>query len=444
VNRRRFLQGLGVGSAALALSPRVFAEGEGEAPKRLILLSTGHGSVYEHWRMGPGGYFDGRLSQMDFSRSYAPLQDIASRTTVIEGLSMASAELDLAGYRHEKGWVHAWTGGWALLNASSVLSTLPSLDQRVAAAIGRSDRLLSLELSIGEGRPTAHAGYAQQLPMEEDPQRVFNRLFGAGDDPFIGQTGSVLDYALAEFDALAPKLSAIDRERMETHYGLVRQLEQRLVGLAQAGCDGPVASSASGYDTLFDAHSELVGAAFACDLTRVVTMSLGDLPTKDFGWGNGSGDAHMDFAHEIYNRPDAALAMGDYVGHHAKQLARLVQLLESIPDSDGRSVMDNTLIVWSSELADGWHGYENLHAVLVGGDWAWPGDRYLSSPYGEVPIELIAPGGQRVLSGLPHQHLLVSVAQAMGLDLNAVGLERLESRAGDRVDVTGPIPGLFA
>ena len=52
--------------------------------------------------------------------------------------------------------------------------------------------------------------------------------------------------------------------------------------------------------------------------------------------------------------------MADYLTMHMAQLARLVDKLSAMPDVDGRSVMDNTLIVSGSELANGWHGYHTI------------------------------------------------------------------------------------
>ena len=138
--------------------------------------------------------------------------------------------------------------------------------------------------------------------------------------------------------------------------------------------------------------------------------------------------------------------MTDYVRHHADQVARLVSTLEAIPDAGGQPVMDNTLIVWGSELGDGWHGYCHYCPVLIGGDWAFRTGRYLYWPH-ETPAEMRVPsqvltGGATRFSGIPHQHLLVSVAGAMGLDVDHVGLKHARGQRGDFIDVSGPLPGL--
>ena len=65
----------------------------------------------------------------------------------------------------------------------------------------------------------------------------------------------------------------------------------------------------------------------------------------------------------------------------------------------------------------------------------------------ETPVRILAPvqqvpGGYTEVSGRPHQHLLVSVAQAMGLDVDHVGLDEVQGQTGQRVVLTGPLEEL--
>jgi hypothetical protein len=170
------------------------------------------------------------------------------------------------------------------------------------------------------------------------------------------------------------------------------------------------------------------------------------MPTADFGWDHLTDDVHKGLAHEIYNDADKHQAMTDYLTMHAQQVARLVSVLESIPDSDGGSVMDNTLIVWGSELADGWHGYRYYCPVIIGGSWYFKTGRYIHWPH-ETPARMLVPatvdpGGYSVACGKPHQHLLVSTAQAMGVSVDHVGIKHFQGQGGDWIDCSGPLPDL--
>jgi hypothetical protein len=454
VDRRRFLSALGLGAGSLALGSRS-ALGSSEIPKRLIVLSTSHGTVYDGWKMRPAGHSADSawsadlhgLRQEEFSRALAPLHPYRSRLQVLDGLSMTSAELDIAGYRHEKGWLHAWTGDWVHFTGTDLFSSAPSIDQLVAAQIARRDRLPSLELGVADGRPICHAGLAQQLPIEEDPRRAWERVFGlaTSTDPLVRAQHSVLDFALEEYESARRGLRAIDQERLATHFELVRQLERRIQGLSEATCEAgsleTLASSADGYDAVWTSMAELAAAVLSCDLTRVVSLSLGDLPSDDFGWGGYlSGDAHNDFAHRIADDPQSAEAMTDYTRKHAEQLAYLIGLLEAIPDPDGGSLMDHTLIVWGGELGNGWHAYDQYCALTVGGGWHFNLGRYVHWPAESTPVPMLSATGDFKMSGLPHHHMLVDVARAMGLAVDRVGMATLNSKAGDRIDVTGGLP----
>jgi len=213
--------------------------------------------------------------------------------------------------------------------------------------------------------------------------------------------------------------------------------------MANLSCGGApeLPGAVPSYDERFDTFSELVGAAFACDVTRVVSLSLGEIPTADFGWDHLTDDVHKGLAHEIYNDPQKHQAMTDYLAMHGQQVARLVSVLENLPDTDGNSVMDNTLIVWGSELANGWHGYQHYCPVLIGGGWHFRTGRYIHRPH-ETPVNILTPTGYSETSGTPHQQLLVSAAQAMGLDIDHVGIKHVQSQGGVRVDCTGPLPDL--
>ncbi len=396
------------------------------------------------------------LDENDLSAPLAPLHPHRRRLLVLDGLSLATAELDAGGNRHDRGWIHAWTGNNADFSARDTRSTSASLDQLVAAHVARPDRLPSLELSVDAaleaGRPIAYNVGGVRLPAENTPLRAWERVFGpaSSGDAVGARRRTTLDFAYREYRARAAGFDAVDRTRMESHFGLVDRLGRRLEGLATLSCAAPPRPAAAfeQYDRRFDAFADVIAAAFSCDITRVVSLSLGEMPTSEFGAGHVSDKVHKGIAHYIYDDPAKHAAMTDYVRHHARQVARLVATLEAVPDAGGGSVMDNTLIVWGSELGDGWHGYSRYNPVLIGGSWTFRTGRYLYRPH-ETPIRMrvpsqVAPGGRTRFAGVPHQRLLVSVARAMGLDVDHVGLRQVRGQRGDFVDVSGPLDGLTA
>ncbi|MEE2637175.1 MAG: DUF1552 domain-containing protein [Acidobacteriota bacterium] len=466
ISRRRLLHlgGLTALGAVVPDTPLLASGQPPTPPRRLIVVSHCHGWPYTEWRMRPTGASDeeswtlglGQLDQAAFSRPLVPLYEHRHRLLVLDGLSLATAELDTGGNRHDRGWVHAWTGNNANFATRDTRSLSASVDQLIAAHIASPHRLPSLELSVDAaleaGRPISYSPSGMRLPAENTPLRAWERVFGpASSGDVVGtHRRATLEFAYQEYRELAPRLPTNERARLESHYGLVERLGRRLEGLATLSCEPPRRSAAAfeQYDERFDAFVDIIAAAFSCDITRVVSLSLGEMPTTEFGADHISDKVHKGIAHYIYDDPVKHTAMTNYIEHHARQVARLIRTLEQIPDADGHTVMDNTLIVWGSELGDGWHGYNNYCPVLIGGSWAFKTGRYLRWPH-RTPAEMRVPsqfgtGGTTQVSGTPHQHLLVSIARAMGLGLDHVGLHHVRGQRGDYIDVSGPLPGLVS
>lgn len=459
MRRREFLKFLG-GAGALGLMPGLggsWAMAEGDAPKRFLLLSHCHGWPYDAWKMHPRDValnvsqkwmLDG-FDESEWSQALRPLYRHRHRLNVLDGLSLSSAELDLDGNRHDTGWIHAWTGTKADFSGTDTRSTGASIDQLIARHIARTDRLPSLELALNDaretGRPVAYTSAGIRLPVETDPARIWSRVFGPSNvpDPLAMRRQGVLGYAYREFQRISERVSSAHRAKLDAHFELVNDLGTRLEGMASLSCRTTPAMPGVGsdYGGRFDLLTDLIGATFGCDATRVISLSLGEMPTAYFGWDHLTEDVHKGLAHDIYDDPQKYQAMSDYIEMHAQQVARLVDRLSDIPDVDGRSVMDNTLIVWGSELADGWHGYQHYCPLIIGGDWHFETGNYHYWPH-ETPIDILTRTGYASRSGKPHQHLLVSLAQAMGLSVEAVGLEFLISQQGGVIDTRGPLEGL--
>ena len=86
--------------------------------------------------------------------------------------------------------------------------------------------------------------------------------------------------------------------------------------------------------------------------------------------------------------------------------------------------------------------------MLIGGSWAFKTGRYMYWPHTtpaemRVPSQILASGTTR-LSGVPHQRLLVSVARAMGLEVDHLGLRHVRGQRGDFINLDGSLHGLTA
>ena len=60
-----------------------------------------------------------------------------------------------------------------------------------------------------------------------------------------------------------------------------------------------------------------------------------------------------------------------------------------------------------------------------------------------TPLECAGPFGPKPFMGVPHQRALVSIAQAVGLDLDQVGEASLRGDDRSTIDCTGALPELL-
>lgn len=458
--RRQLLAASGLLAGSLFLpSLRARAQSNAGPPKRLIVFFTQHGTVYDNWKMRPAGNtgtqdFQASLSGLtanEFSPILRPLHAHRNKLTVVDGLAMASVEADILANAHDLGTRGALTG--ALLSNGGAGG--PSIDQVVAGHVRLSGRIDSLELAVRGTRNggAVWRGANQSISPDTSPSSVYNRLFPAS---FTGTTTSTpsaaeriaalqtstLDLVKDEYDIVATRLSSVDRQKLQLHRDLVRDIGTRLTALpsmaSQCERPGDPGGGGSDYESSASSMFSLVAAALACDLTRVVTIQMDQLDNSQIG--APPGDVHVDFAHQQEGGGVAREMMTNYGVRHSTQFAALLSALDAIPEGNG-TVLDNCAVVWVSELGNGTHKYRPW-PVVIGGGAITPG-RYAyysanspnPSPYDDFPswVPTIGP---------PHNKMWVSVANAVGAPINSLGVSSLSCLDGSLLDCTGPLAGL--
>ncbi|MBM75965.1 MAG: hypothetical protein CMK59_11245 [Proteobacteria bacterium] len=468
LSRRDLLQKLGLGMGSVPLMLRSGKAWANNAPQRLIVVFTQHGTWYEGWKMRQGAlpedqHWDFQLpsSIHEFSESLSPLHPFRDKMMVVDGLAMLSAELDGSGLRHELGQVHALTGANMKLLSGVPLGSAPSIDQIIAAQIADPGQIPSLEYGIGDPPISVnYSGPLELLPMTTDPLIAYQTLFGITSDAssltggLQAQQIRILQAATERYSALSSKLGTDGKRKLEDHRDLMSDLSIQIEGLElrRAQCTNinnqegfEFAGSEFPYEDDYWIFSQYVSMAFACDLSRVATLHLGQL-SGDQVLGQFV-DIHNNYAHEVWTNPNAAQAMIRYSQIHSEHVALLASKLDSIVDPYGdgvQTLLDNTMILWVSELGDGAHGFEKWPAVVVGGNAfsSFKYGRYIHHP-SNLPVYGKSWLGQLPAMGQPHQKLLVSVAQQFGLDQNSIGERSLIASDGSTIDCTGPLQGLI-
>jgi hypothetical protein len=241
----------------------------------------------------------------------------------------------------------------------------------------------------------------------------------------IANRKSVLDTVKGDFAAMQKELPAHQRARLDAHLESIRAIERRLLEAPSSACVKPTLGTApakNGWDEydnmprIAQLQLDIMATAFACDLTRVGSIA--------FNWA--ASNARFSFLginewhHELSHAPAADLTARakriKIERWFSEQLKSFMDRLAAIKEGDG-TVLDHTLIVCVNELAESfYHTHQNMPFMLAGGaSGALRMGRYLK------------------YDDKPHNDLLVSVCNAMGLP---------DTKFGDEAACTGPLPNL--
>ncbi len=480
-SRRRFLAAAGVYGGATTLAAMLphlgDAEAAGAAPKRLLLVNTGNGTIMNKWRpRTPGGQDlpSGSVLPPLTGPILGALERHRSKLVLIDGLDMRSAynddmsEANLSGnaaYGSAAGHNAAstlWTGRngggpyWSAPNGQGEFPDGPSVDQAIAAQIGQFTAFGSLQLGnyVPENRNSTIHAYdmlGNPLPPQYAPQVAFDTIFAGAetDDGALDRrkrrVSRSLDVLRGDIRRLREELPGEDRERLDAHLVHFDTLEQRLD--ASTTCTigtGP----ADGLDVngRFDAMQSIIQQTFACDRTRVINYTLSPevnafkngqlsfLPGwNDQAYGDGHGLSHMS-----YYTQTAADVMTAYCAWQASKFADLLDLLDNIQEGFGETMLDNTVVVWGTALSHGGtHLSRATPAILATGkNGHFKTDKYLRfGNYNPDDLGRDASGKRYTdkFECMPNHHLLVSLCNAFGLnDVTSFGDARF----------TGPLTGL--
>ena len=413
-SRRAFLRGLGISAAAWPFIPPLtsFAD-DPSTPTRLLVFYHPHG-VAAGW--GPSGIGNDFVLS-DILSPLAPFQD---KLVVVGGLTHVAGQSG-PGDSHRRGTQNLLTGTPSTANE---LAGGITVDQLIAQHIGQDVPYPSLESAaipyVYPGMELLHAtGADQPVPPERDPYQQFQRVFGAYTEDaaaleaLVAERGTVLDFVGERLEALEGKVATEDQAKIDAHLQAVRDLEDNLASLGQLppGCVLPEAtpgldpSAQPHLPSVLRLHTDIIVAALACDVTRVATIQLGVNGGEFFEhWLPQITNAYHPIAHDsITGVPGANAQYADMNRWIGEQVAYVLARLDAIPEGDG-TLLDHTLVLWCTSMANGGHGMADMPFVLAGGaGGALETGRYLR------------------FDGLAHNALLVSVCRLMGVQIDTFG-----------------------
>ncbi|RKG56738.1 DUF1552 domain-containing protein [Corallococcus sp. AB011P] len=435
----KLLSGTAMAAPFAHLLTSSVAEAADAAPLRFIALFTPHGLLPEYWV--PKG--NDTSFNIDFENSVLqPLQRHRDKLLVLDGLDYRVLyEHGRTG--HEGGPVTFLTGSQVEVSSGDELPANASLDQVIGNAVGGSTQFRSLQLHAFEQFGAQHVYNSisftengSRVPFELNPANVYKRLFAsmggseAEAQAMLSKRKSLLDYLIKDATRLKSRLAAAEGTKLDTHLAALRDIERRLTNSGALNCSAPVKPAntdlgdINNMPALTELHMDLIARAFACDLTRVVTMTI---PGPSMPWIGIDEDIHNDIAHRTDTQSEPArteirLRMVAVQRWYSEQLARLMDTLKSIPEGSG-TVLDNTVILWGNELGDAaGHMNVSIPTVLAGGAGGkFRMGRMLSLRPGKDPLGDWKGPGAKLEGAVPHNKLLTSIAQAFGVNVDRFG-----------------------
>jgi len=398
LSRRTLLRGLG-GTVALPLldamipAHTALAQTAANPTPHLGFIYFPHGAVMKDWTPKTEG------AGFELSPILKPLAPFQKQLTVVSGLANRPAVSPA---------VHAITPGTWLScvhpRASQDPFGGPTVDQIAALHIGQDTPFPSLEIATevrgGGGSCDRDFGcsYAgtisfrtptTPLPMENDPRKLFQRLFGQGDTPeerkrISQQYSSVLDLVSEEAADLRRSLGAQDRVMLGDYLDTVREIERRVQKMeARDLSHVNIPDAPGGIPASFDQHItllfDLVALAYQANMTRVFSFMMAAEVSGLTYNQIGVSDAFHPLSH--HNNEQAKMdRLVKIQTYHTDIFAKFLAKLQKMPDGDG-TMLDHSIILYGSNMSNSnLHNHDPLPTALVGGWKAVKGGQHLRYP----------------------------------------------------------------
>jgi len=331
------------------------------------------------------------------------------------------------------------------------LGWMPTIDQMLAYSdkfYPMSPRARSIVLATGSPGSLSDTDYGmpggpvENIPAYLEPHDLWEDLFGEFMDPDMPMEHPNRKLVNSVYDDYAKlkqntRMSAYDRAALDRHMQFLADIEAELAAGLSAACVKPAeppvfgvgypwqeVSSIENFETWTQLLVYIACAAVRCDITRIVTfqaqMGITDANgSKINSYHNSAdiaGDWH-DFAHDagpVTSANDNIQSLNRWVITYIYK--RFLEQLD-VEEGEGKTFLDNSIAYLGSELSMD-HYVLAMPAILVGGaggkldtghyvDYSQLDGNYANSGIGD--------GWGVLIPGEPHNRLMVTILQAMGL-----------------------------
>ncbi len=290
-----------------------------------------------------------------------------------------------------------------------------SLDQVIGDKLGHKTVLNTLEISCNGFRAPKEPiefdniswyGPGKIAPSIRNPRKLYDRLFSK--DSFRAHVADISDLVLADAKSLSRKLSTDDRATMDEFMTMVRDVEVRMAKLekllANADIKMPKVEVLPRGEYI-RLQADLMLLAFQMGITNVSTFMIGPERWDATLMYEGVFDKpvqHHNMTHNQKGKGYLELAKIDFF--HMQQYAYVIKRMKEIKESDGSTMLDNSLITYGAALGDGaTHQYFDLPMIVAGkGQGQIKQGRFI-----------------RAKSGTLNSNLWLTLANLMGLEMKS-------------------------
>ncbi len=407
IPRRTLLKGLGAAISLPLLDAMIpagtaLADTAAVVKPRIGFVYVQHGAVEKFWvPKGTGKGFE-------FSPILKPMEVVRDYVTLFTNIRNKSGERQNPPHGiTEQAWL---TVQDPQLNTWGPEAGI-SVDQLIAKAIGKDTPLTSLELCAEPGGATSYTGLNRSLPLEGNPRKVFNTMFGPGDSNAdrvarLKATDSLLDYVLEASSSLNRKLGAADRALVSDYLDSVRDVEGRVSKLmAKADSLGELPDAPRGtpddFTELVDVQFEMVALAYQTGQTRVASLrmikeaSMRTFPTINVD------EAYHPLSHHGED-PGKQEKLRRVQTWQMERFAKFAQKLQSIKEGN-HNLLDTAMILYGSNLGNSdLHNCSQLPTLIIGKGGNFKGDQHISAPKDTPLANVLLTMSQR--AGVPIEH----------------------------------------
>src|SRR6187402_2075502 len=215
------------------------------------------------------------------------------------------------------------------------------------------------------------------MPMEINPRKVFERMFGDGGSSAervarIKEDRSILDALAKEAASLQLQLGPSDRQTMAQYLDNVREIERRIQRAEKVQGDEALElpTRPAGVPFDFEEHVrlmyDLMVLAYQANISRVVTFMVSREVSNRTYTQVGVTDGHHAISHH-QNRAEKMAKNVLIQTFNVNMFGEFLTKLKETPDGDG-SLLDHSVLLYGSNMSNSnAHDHFPLPNLVVGG-----------------------------------------------------------------------------